>query len=264
MKTQATFESTPTKFSSSSSDTSIWSSVSDNAGNALDTASRLISETAHDLRSPLAGIREVMRIVCDGETGSVTPMQREMLGDAISQCDSIRSLVDNMLQLERLRSGLPAVERRWFPLSELKADCESVIASIALARRVDVMWQGFDGGAENVFGDASLLRRLIINLAGNAVAVSGERSRVMISARPSVHRGMIRLLVSDHGPGMPTASIANLAKRGASGTGGSGLGLAIVREFALAHRGTAEVIDDGNPGAHLRVVLPSRQLVAAA
>jgi two-component system sensor histidine kinase GlrK len=45
---------------------------------------------------------------------------------------------------------------------------------------------------------------------------------------------------------------------------GTGLGLAIVREFALAHRGTAEVIDDGNPGAHLRVVLPSRQMEAAA
>jgi two-component system sensor histidine kinase GlrK len=45
---------------------------------------------------------------------------------------------------------------------------------------------------------------------------------------------------------------------------GTGLGLAIVREYATAHQGSAEIIDDGNPGAHLRVVLPTRQMEAAA
>jgi signal transduction histidine kinase len=40
--------------------------------------------------------------------------------------------------------------------------------------------------------------------------------------------------------------------------------LAIVREYAIAHQGSAEIIDDGNSGAHLRVVLPTRQMEAAA
>jgi len=45
---------------------------------------------------------------------------------------------------------------------------------------------------------------------------------------------------------------------------GTGLGLAIVREYATVHQGSAEIIDDGSPGAHLRVILPTRQMEAAA
>ncbi|HEX7952160.1 MAG TPA: ATP-binding protein, partial [Burkholderiales bacterium] len=45
---------------------------------------------------------------------------------------------------------------------------------------------------------------------------------------------------------------------------GTGLGLAIVREYVSAHQGSVEIIADGNPGAHLRVVLPSRQSEIAA
>jgi lipoprotein-anchoring transpeptidase ErfK/SrfK len=215
-----------------------------------------MGETAHDLRSPLAGIREAIRLVYDGELGGVNDLQREMLGDAVGQCDAIRSLVDNMLHLDRLRSGLPSIRREWISPHQLRSTCRTVIESLAAVRRVGVVWDGFDGTVGRLYGDADLLRRLIINLAGNAIAVSGEGNRVMISLRAAETRGMARLMIVDHGPGMTAESIAEHARRGASGSGGSGLGLAIGVSLAALHFSRMVVRSEVGGGTRIGIQIP--------
>lgn len=224
--------------------------------NEMDTAGRLLSETAHDIKSPLAGIRESVSLVCNGDAGELSSIQREILQDAISQCDSIQMLVDNMLHLDRLRSGIPSVQRKWIMLKELKSATESIVGSLAIAKRVEVVWQGFEDSGKKIYGDLNLLRRLILNLAGNAITVSQEQGRVLISLRPSINRGMMRLMVSDQGVGMSPEHLSKMVRRGQSGTGGTGLGLAISKSLAALHFGRIIIASQPGIGSRVGLELP--------
>ena len=223
----------------------------------IETAVKLLSETAHDIKSPLTGVRESLRLLSEGLLGQVNEMQYSTLVDAMGQCDNIQTLVDNMLHLDRLRSGVPACRRQWISPADLKRSAESVLQSIAGPRRIEIVWQGFDEGAKKVFGDQQLLRRLLVNLVGNAIAISDERGRVMIALRPSINRGFGRLTVSDHGPGLSADNLARLARRGQSGTGGTGLGLAISMALAALHYGRLFVSSQPGTGSRIGLELPS-------
>lgn len=224
---------------------------------SIDVAANLLSETAHDIRSPLTGIGSALRMVCEGSLGELNELQRSTLEDAIGQCDNIQLLIDNMLQLDRLRCGLPAVRRQWITPASIQRAVESVLVSMAGPRRVEIVWQGFDDGARSIFGDFQLVRRLLLNLAGNAIAVSDERGRVMISLRPSINRGFSRLVIADHGPGITAESLVQLVRRGHSGTGGTGLGLAISMSLAALHFGRLFVSTKPSSGCRIGLELPS-------
>ncbi len=224
---------------------------------SLDMAARLISEAAHDIRSPLTGVREAIRLVSNGELGPLNQTQQSLLSDAGSQCDSIHNLIDNMLHFDRLRSGVPAIERHWLPPNIFPEQVSRTIDPIAAARRVTVRWDGFDGSLGPVFGDADLLRRLLINLVGNAITVSEERTTVVVQLKPAINRGMVRLSVIDSGPGMTKEKLEKLAVRGQSETGGTGLGLAIARALAALHFARLLVMSTPGAGSRMGIDLPA-------
>ncbi|WP_164100650.1 sensor histidine kinase [Candidatus Laterigemmans baculatus] len=231
---------------------------SDNAANPyVEVAARLLSETAHDIRSPLAGVRELVRLVCDGELGATNAAQREMLGEAMRQCDVIAGLVDNMLQLDRLRSGLPRTRRQWFIPTAIPSAVDAAIRSAATARRVAVRWDGFDGRHGPLFGDEPLIRRLLVNLVGNAIAVSEQGRSVLVRMSPPAATATVRLSVCDQGPGLSEESFGSLAARGVSGTGGSGLGLAISRTLAALHFAQLTVESRVGEGTEIGFELPA-------
>jgi hypothetical protein len=227
------------------------------SGAAVDAAAKLLSETAHDLRSPLTGVREAIRLIHDGDAGPVTMFQQELLADALGQCDAIQQLADNMLRVDRLRNGAPAIVRRWIAPAELREASLSVLNSIAVPRRVTIAWEGFETFAANIYGDVNLLRRLLINLAGNAIAISEERSAVLISLTASLQRGMARLSVIDAGPGMSADEMIRMTTRGHSGTGSTGLGLAICRSLAALHFARLAVLSRLGHGTRVSIDLPA-------
>ncbi|MDB4477118.1 hypothetical protein N9018_02825 [Rhodopirellula sp.] len=70
-----------------------------------------MSETVQDLRSPLAGVRDSMRRIRDGGAGETTSEQFCSLTSPMDQCDSMFQAIDDMVQWERLRTGIPCVDR---------------------------------------------------------------------------------------------------------------------------------------------------------
>lgn len=224
---------------------------------SMDMAARLISEAAHDVRSPLTGVREAIRLVSSGELGPLNQTQQTLLNDAGSQCDSIHNLIDNMLHFDRLRSGIPATERHWLLPNDFPEQVSRTIDPIAAARRVAVRWDGFDGSLGPVFGDSDLLRRFLINLVGNAITVSEERTTVVVQLKPAITRGMVRLSVIDSGPGMTKEKIEKLAVRGQSETGGTGLGLAIARSLAALHFARLLIMSTPGVGTRVGIDLPA-------
>lgn len=223
----------------------------------VEVAARLLSETAQDLRSPLTCVRKLIRLVFEGDLGDTTAAQREMLADAIGQCDVIDSLVANMLQLDRLRSGLPRTRRDWIAPAEIAESVSASIEGVAVRRQAQIHWRGFDGRSGLVFGDRDLLCRLLTNLLSSAIAASEEGGGALVRLEPPQPDGFSRLSVSDHGPGMSLDQIERIQQRGVSGTGGSGLGLAICRALAALHFSHLSIDSPMGNGTRISFELPA-------
>jgi signal transduction histidine kinase len=213
----------------------------------------LVSDTAHELRSPIASIRAQLEVALDHP-------------DGVDWAETARDVHADTLRLARLTEDLLLLARldgqhlRRTP-TDLAAVCESVAARYATAR---VPVRAETTGPCVVAGDADALGRLLVNLLDNAVRHAA--SRVCVSVRDD--GGWAVLTVADDGPGIPAEDaerafgrFARLdparARAAGQGTGeeGAGLGLAIVRSTAEAHGGSAR-LGDARPGLRATVRLP--------
>lgn len=81
-----------------------------------------------------------MRLVRDGGAGETTSEQFCYLTFAMDQCDSMLQTIDDMVQWERLRTGITCVDRQWVLISEIRNSIEETVRPWALLRNVDVRW----------------------------------------------------------------------------------------------------------------------------
>lgn len=109
--------------------------------------------------------------------------------------------------------------------------------------------------------DSVQLRRALLNVIANAIAAGGEEGRVWIRVdRPAVEEAVLRISVSDNGPGVPTALRDRIFNPFfTTKDSGTGLGLAIVHGIVEAHGGRIEVDDRDGGGAVFRLLLPGRR-----
>jgi signal transduction histidine kinase len=215
----------------------------------------LVSDAAHELRSPIASIRTQLEVAVDHP--EVVDWRQTAAG-VLADTLRLARLAEDMLALARLdeQADRPG---RGQPV-DLGALAESVCARYADAR-VSVGACAF--GICTVLGDSGGLDRMLVNLLDNAVRYA--RSQVSVTARDDGPWAV--LSVSDDGPGIAAAAAAervfgrftrldDARSREPDGHSGSGLGLAIVRATAAAHGGTAW-LEDAAPGLRAMVRLPA-------
>ncbi|MGB7324288.1 MAG: HAMP domain-containing sensor histidine kinase [Rubripirellula sp.] len=211
------------------------SSAAFSTASATDAAARMISETAHDLRSPLSSVRESIQLIHNGDLGSINEEQRGYLSSAIDQCNCIDQMVGEMVQLERLRTGTPRALRGWTPVANIRRQVDDAIRSWAVPRGIDVLWDSADNDDAAIFADEAMIRRLVVNLATNAIRASREGSSVLIRLMRTDSDEMIQWSVIDQGAGISERDIYRIADRQVSFDGGEGLGLSICRQLSAVH-----------------------------
>jgi signal transduction histidine kinase len=209
----------------------------------------LVSDTAHELRSPIASIRAQLEVALDHPDGlDWAETARDVHADTLR----LARLTEDLLLLARL-DGQP-LRRTGVDLCAL---CTAAAAGYATAR-VPVR-ASVDKTTCTVEGDPDALRRLLVNLLDNAVRHAA--SQVCVSVRSEA--GWAVLTVTDDGPGIPASDRERVFgrftrldnARDRTGEEGAGLGLAIVRSTAEAHGGSASLGDAG-PGLRAVVRLP--------
>jgi signal transduction histidine kinase len=216
----------------------------------------LVSDTAHELRSPIASIRTQLEVALDHPDGlDWLETARDVHADTLR----LARLAEDLLLLARL-DGQPLRRKP----TDLTAVCASVVARYAAARVpvcADAAQPSVVGPCV-VAGDPDALARLLVNLLDNAVRHAASQVSVAVRA----DGGWAELTVSDDGPGIPAEDAERAFGRfsrlddartrtGEEGVQGSGLGLAIVRSTAEAHGGSASLGDAG-PGLRAVVRLP--------
>ncbi len=245
---------------------------------------RFVSDTAHELRSPIASIRAQLEVALD-HPGSQEWEQtaRDVLADTMR----LSRLAEDLLALARLeeRGGRARGADRGSPGSgggDLRHDLDGPgsvtggpgpdgggpvdLAALAAgtAGRYGQARVPVSASAPEpcpVAGDSEALRRMLVNLIDNAVRYA--RNQVTVAARPV--DGSVLVTVTDDGPGIAACDTERAFERFTTLDGararrdddasGAGLGLAIVRATARAHGGTVW-LEDARPGLRATVRLP--------
>jgi signal transduction histidine kinase len=222
---------------------------------------RLMSETAHDLRSPLSTIREAIRMVHDGDTGEVNDSQTDLLRTAIDQCDCIEQMVGEMMQLERLRIGTPRADRRWVSIDEIRSTVDQTIRPWSTPNQIDVLWDCdllvAGSSKPKVYADPSMVRRLIVNLVVNAIRSSDEGQEVLIRFAAGRNGEFVRCSVIDRGHGIKPDDLKRIADHHVSFSGGEGLGMTICRQLAAVHFSSLDVRSKLGQGTEASFDLPA-------
>lgn len=219
----------------------------------IDNERRFTSDAAHELRTPIAAIRAQAQVAL-GEPDTV--LRRQALLQTLEGCDRVTRLVNQLLTLSRLESGItPHLTH-----VDLASICRDVVADLApnaISRNQSLE---FDGSSRcQVLGDAILLHVLVRNLSDNAVRYAGPGARIV--TRLVAEGGNFSLFVEDSGPGLGAEERAKLGMRFYRQSGmaesGSGLGWSICERVCQLHGFTLQAERSTSLGG-LRVQVSGR------
>ena len=222
---------------------------------SIATQKRFLADAAHQLKTPLAGLR--MQADLAQREGANTEELKQSLRQIGRSSIRATHTVNQLLALARAESSGSAMPRVACDLADLTISVVRDCVPRALEKQIDLGYEGPQAGAEGgqLVGNPTLLKELIRNLVDNAINYTPSSSDVpgMITARVLIDAfGKILVLqVEDSGPGVPLAERELIFQPFYRALGtevdGSGLGLRIVMEIAHLHDATVGV-EDTRPG----------------
>ena len=224
----------------------------DRLSNAVSANQRFVADAAHELRSPIAGVRAAVEIEAANHSS-------DLLAGSLNELDRASRLVDDLLLLAR-HQGSTTIRA--------DVDLDDIVRSVvgtARTRHEDVSFE-LALQPSRLQGDHDAITQLVTNLIDNAVVYGGGQIR----ASTHVDEDTVVLHIEDNGLGIPVEQrstifdrFARLDDSRARDSGGSGLGLAIVAELAQAHGGSVTIGESDLGGAHFEIVLPAQQVPVA-
>lgn len=216
-----------------------------------------IQTAAHDLRNPLSVTLSALTLL-NRTWHSPTPSEHEIIDIAMRGLNRMQDLIDDLLHLEKLESGLD-FHPEWCDIAEVIVGCGQDI-SPALSRRSQELQVEIAPDLPRIYADARWLTRALANLLSNANKYTPEGSVITLRAR--INDDELYIEVADNGPGIPLDAQGRLFERfyrvqqTQSTVQGTGLGLAIVKSVAELHHGHVGVESILGQGTCFRLVLP--------
>ena len=217
----------------------------------------LVQTISHDLRSPLTAVLGYVELIA--KIGPVNAGQQQFIRKAQDGVDSITRLIDALLALSRIEAAHES------PAEKIQLEKVTLEAAGAMQAQFDRKGQQLDvrfsAGLPPVRGNATWLRRMILNLLENAHTYSPESTTISIAAH--VEDRQIILQVSDQGIGIPADELPYIFDRQFRGSNippdvpGSGLGLAFVKTIVQNHGGRLWCDLNPGQGTTFTVVLPA-------
>jgi two-component system, NtrC family, sensor histidine kinase GlrK len=218
---------------------------------------RFLRHVSHELKTPLAALREGVALLQDEVAGTLSDDQREVAAILAQNTHALQAQIEDLLRFNAVAFEARRLGRRRTDLLAL------LQASVDLQR---LQWQArqlrvtVEGEPVQAEVDADKLSTVVGNLLSNAIRFSpaGADIRLLLNQGP----GWVTLDVVDQGSGVAAGDRERLFEPFYRGQNqpegalrGSGIGLSIVREYVQAHGGRVQFLHDG-PGAHFRIELP--------
>ena len=200
--------------------------------------SDFVATVSHDLRGPLTFMRGYATML--PMVGEFNDKQQLYLEKILSGMEQMSTLVEDLLDLGRIEAGLELLRDEISPRM-LLADVSVELGDQALTQGVELQID-VEPELPTVYGDASLIRRAIVNLVSNAIKYAPNSDAITLGAVADGDE--VIFSVEDHGPGISQEDQMRLFEKfyrvyhkGQDNPKGSGLGLAIVKSIAERHGG---------------------------
>jgi two-component system sensor histidine kinase ChiS len=226
-----------------------------------------LDHTAHELKTPLAGMVGVSEALLAGEDGPLPHRAKRHLETLVHSGKRLSGLVNDILDLSRLEHDEVALEQRAVSLRDTAQGITALLERMATAKGLWIRNQVGEG-LPLVWADQARLEQVLFNLVGNSIKYS-QKGGMVISAQ--VKGGWVEVAVADDGPGIPRECLEQVfnsqqprGSRVRGVAGGMGLGLSITRRLVELHGGAirAEAGKDG--GWVMRFTLPRAEDGAGA
>ncbi len=210
-----------------------------------------VSTVSHELRTPLTSIRGSLGLVVGGAAGELPEKAKGLLRIALSNCERLVRLINDILDIEKIESGrmqFDVKEQPLYPLVESAIDAGRDYLS---DRNISFSLEdGAPGAVVSV--DADRMHQVMTNLLSNAVKFSPPGGEVSVRTRRTPN-GILRISVRDRGPGIPEEFRSRVFGRFEQADGsdtraqaGTGLGLNITK--AIVERFDGRISFDSAPG----------------
>jgi two-component system sensor histidine kinase GlrK len=219
--------------------------------------SRFLRHVSHELKTPLAALREGVSLLEEGVTGTLSDDQKEVARILRQNTALLQSQIEDLLRFNAAAFEARKLVRQRVELVDLIQD---------LVARQRLQWQArqlavkVEGGPLWVEVDPDKLGTALGNLLSNAIRFSPSGATIRLSVTRVPGRACIDIV--DQGPGVAAADRARVfepfyrgERQPSDAVRGTGIGLSIVHEYITAHGGVVELQDDA-PGAHFHIELP--------
>ncbi len=222
-----------------------------------------IATVSHELRTPLTSMKGALGLALSGAVGEMPDKMNGMINMAASSCDRLVTLINDILDLEKIEAGKMDYKLEIFDLNEMLNSALESNKFYAEKFGVDVR-RLEDGSAEPAltYGDATRLTQVIDNLISNAAKFSESGAEILVSLTEIA--GRWRISIRDYGDGIPEHAQATIFEKftqaDSSDTrskGGTGLGLSIVKLIVEQHLGHISFVSKEGIGTEFFVDLPT-------
>jgi signal transduction histidine kinase len=221
--------------------------------------SKVMSAVSHEMRNPLNSILGFTGLVLRDVGAPLTDKQRRQLGFVQTSANNMLTLVNNYLDLSKLRSGSLTVQYETVKVAPLLKGVLAGMEPLAQAKQLTVLASVRDDATARI--DANHVRLVLTNLVSNAIKFTPPGGRVVVRAK--VQGDQLRIAVSDTGVaiakdqrGLLFTEFPKIDAGVMAAAKGAGLGLVLTKSFVSAMAGSIRVYSRPGRGSTFVVVLP--------
>ena len=217
-----------------------------------------IATLTHDLRTPLLAAIQTLKFFTDGSLGELTEKQNLLLTTMMQSNKDMLGLVNALLEVYKYESGGIPLAKSEFAPNDLVRQCCSEVESLAKSKNIELINEFDMADDEEIFADRNEIRRVIMNLLGNAVNYTEENGKILVKSSKNGNDYMFS--VKDNGVGISHADINKMFKRFSQGTqakrsASTGLGLYLSKQIIEAHGGKIWLESVQNKGSEFFFLL---------
>ncbi len=224
----------------------------------------LVNMLVHDLRGPLGNLINTIDLVAmmiERSSDDKNLMRFLEMGKRTGR--TLTDLVDSMLDVSRLEQGEVPLQRGLTRIDELLEEVKDQVAPQAENKDISLTFEPVPEAIPEIWLDNGLIRRVLVNLLGNAIKYAPEEAEVSLAT--TLSGDQLHFAVTDNGPGISKHNQTRIFDKfsrleyGANSPAGVGLGLAFCKLAVEAHGGAISVQSNGIPGegSIFHVLLPA-------